>query len=282
MELNDAHVALVAPTLDQMYFGAEHGGRGLTDEERAAALELIKNKYLRGEGRSLASGHLLLGQLGDGLAYLRVDAFYGYGAEDGGADDADVLNAALDEVIDAVQNAQALVLDVRDNNGGSDRLAIELARRFTDKPYVAYRKQAVAEVAADRQVIWASQPETMVEPVPGKPVFSGGLLVLTSGDTVSAAEAFTMALMGREADTRRLGAPTRGSFSDMLPRALPNGWLFALPNERYVDASGKSYDGMGIPPDFAVAEVTGADIRAGRDRALDTIMELLSGAGDSQ
>ncbi|WP_025897242.1 S41 family peptidase [Kordiimonas gwangyangensis] len=261
MELEDPHVALVAPHLDEAFFGAEQGGRNLSDDDRKAARALVKSKYLGGKARTLAGGRMLFGWLSSELAYLRVDSFYGYGAQDGGADDAAVLHKALDQIVGGLSGAAALVLDMRDNDGGSDKLAIELARRFTDRAYVAYRKQAVGEVGPDRQIIWASQSETMVEPLPEHAAYTGELLILTSGDTVSAAETFLMAMMGRAADTRRLGAATRGSFSDMLPRALPNGWLFALPNERYVDASGKSYDGTGIVPDFAVAEVSPADIK---------------------
>ncbi len=278
MMLADPHVALIAPNLNEAYFGAERGGRNLTEADRKAGLTLIRDKYLGGKARTLADGHLLFGWIAPELAYLRIDGFYGFGTEDGGADDAEVLHAALDDVLLEAGEAAALVLDLRDNIGGSDKLAIELARRFTDRSYVAYRKQAVAEIGPDRQVIWASQPETMVDPADGRPAYNGELILLSSGDTVSAGETFLMAMMGREADTRRLGAPTRGSFSDMLPRALPNGWLFALPNERYVDASGKSYDGTGIPPDFAVPEVTAADIAAARDPALDTILKLLGAA----
>jgi hypothetical protein len=276
--LHDPHVALVAPNLDEMFFGAEQGGRDLTEEDRAAALALVGDKYLSASGRTLAGGRLLFGWLTPELAYLRVPGFYGYGAEDGGADDAEAMHGALDELLDEAAGAQALVLDMRDNDGGSDSLAIELARRFTDRAYVAYRKQAVAEISADRQVIWASQDETMVEPIEGRPAYTGEVILLTSADTVSAGETFVMAMMGRATNTRRLGSPTRGSFSDMLPRMLPNGWLFALPNERYVDAAGDSYDGTGIPPHLAVPDVTAADIRASIDRALETILTLGSGA----
>ena len=70
-------------------------------------------------------------------------------------------------------------------------------------------------------------------------------------DSVSAAETFTMALMGRSPRVTRIGEHTQGVFSDVLVRQLPNGWRFGLPNERFLTEDGVAFDGPGIPPHVA-------------------------------
>ena len=86
-----------------------------------------------------------------------------------------------------------------------------------------------------------------------------------------------MALMGRTPSVTRIGNHTQGVFSDVLGRALPNGWSFGLPNERFLTVDGLSFDGPGVPPDIETAVFTPADLESGVDSALETALELLGG-----
>jgi carboxyl-terminal processing protease len=70
--------------------------------------------------------------------------------------------------------------------------------------------------------------------------------VLTSNVSVSSAETFTMAMRALPHVTH-VGQRTRGAFSE-LSRRLPNGWFVVLSNEIFVDADGKAWEGVGIPP----------------------------------
>jgi carboxyl-terminal processing protease len=76
--------------------------------------------------------------------------------------------------------------------------------------------------------------------------FVGPIVVLTSEATASAAESFGLGLFAR-GNVKFIGAPSNGSYSDMLQKQLPNGWTFSLSNEVYVDLSGNNYESVGFP-----------------------------------
>jgi C-terminal processing protease CtpA/Prc len=100
---------------------------------------------------------------------------------------------------------------------------------------------------------------------------------LTSRYSVSAAETFTQALMGRRPAIARVGESTQGVFSDVLGRSLPNGWRMGLPNELFLTEQGTSFDGLGIPPTVPVPTFTKVDLEAGRDPGLERARALLRG-----
>ena len=112
---------------------------------------------------------------------------------------------------------------------------------------------------------------------PGRqPVFLGPVVELTGPITMSAAETFTQALMGRTPPVTRIGEPTQGVFCDILERRLPNGWKFALPNAVYLTADGRAFDVIGVPPDLPVPVFDLADTAAGRDPAMAEAVRLLT------
>ena len=93
--------------------------------------------------------------------------------------------------------------------------------------------------------------------------------------TISAAETFTQALMGRSPPITRIGENTQGVFSDVLSRRLPNGWRFGLPNEVFRTPQGTTFDGPGIPPDAAVPVFADEDVAAGKDPGVAKALEIL-------
>lgn len=56
---------------------------------------------------------------------------------------------------------------------------------------------------------------------------------------------------------------------------LPNGWVFGLPNERYV-TDGLSYDGSGIPPQIIEPVFTDEEFATRRDSAFDAAVHGLA------
>jgi C-terminal processing protease CtpA/Prc len=84
-----------------------------------------------------------------------------------------------------------------------------------------------------------------------------------------------MALLDREPHVVRIGENTQGVFSEDLGRLLPNGWKFGLSNEVYLTSDGKSFEGIGVPPDMEVPIFPKEDLTNGRDSALDKAREVL-------
>ena len=120
------------------------------------------------------------------------------------------------------------------------------------------------------------RPKPSLSMLSSRPGFRGPVVLLTSSDSVSAAETFTMAVFGRQPHVIRVGANTQGVFSEVLDRTLPNGWSFGLPIEIYRTKDGKAFDGLGVPPDIAVPISTAEDLASGRDSAIDKALELFA------
>lgn len=219
-------------------------------------------------GKGRGKGKIAFAELPDGTGYLRLTGFVNYTDDRTFEADAAELDRALDAVFtpQRVRDLRGLVLDLRLNGGGSDRLGLRVAERLTDRPYTAYLKQARNDPRDPGKF-------TPAEPVRVLPhrgaVYTGPVAVLTGRLTISAGETTTQALTGRAPRVVRIGQNTNGSFSDVLERRLPNGWGFGLPNEEFLDpATGRSYDGDGIAPDVRVPVFTDEEFAAGRDSAL--------------
>jgi carboxyl-terminal processing protease len=91
--------------------------------------------------------------------------------------------------------------------------------------------------------------------------------------TYSGAEIFTMATM-RFANVTRVGEPTAGALSDVLPFKLPNGWEIGLSNERYFASDGVVYEDRGVPPHLP-APMTRESLNQNTDPGLEAPMQVL-------
>ncbi|MGW8953667.1 S41 family peptidase [Streptomyces sp. NPDC055709] len=278
--LYDAHVRISAG--EQGFFYEKRPGTEIPTADMDKPIKAyIQERDLGGRPlQEFARGRIGYADLPGGQGYLRVTGFGGY-TEAKPETYADSL-AALDEALDTVFTRErttaltGLIIDLRVNGGGSDSLGLRLAGRLTDRVHFAYAKRARND-AADPSRFTRPQPQ-LVRPAQG-PRYTGPVAVLTGGSTVSAGETFTQALMERPGRTIRIGQPTQGVFSDVLPRALPNGWQFLLPNEEFLTRDGRTFDGPGIPPHLTEPVFTEEEFAGNRDSAFDRAREVLPRSG---
>ncbi|GHG66780.1 S41 family peptidase [Streptomyces griseocarneus] len=269
--LHDGHTSIVTGygKDDPRYAGHREDTTlpdGKTVERLDAAVAAAVGVPLRTWGRGAVS----YADLPDGTGYLRVTRFTRYTQAGTYEEDSAELDRALDAIFtpERTKALRGVILDLRFNGGGSDRLGLRIAERLTDRPYTAYAKHARND-ATDPRKFTAPEP-VGVAPHRGGPVYTGPLAVLAGRLTISAGETTTQALMGRTPAPVRIGENTQGSFSDVLERRLPNGWTFGLPNEEYLSAADgrTTYDGAGIAPHVRTAVFTEEELAAGRDSAL--------------
>ncbi|MEU5869607.1 S41 family peptidase [Nonomuraea sp. NPDC047529] len=267
-ELGDAHTALLAGGR-QFARPLRPGTRQLDGIPAFLAFNARVQKFIETNAthqplKQWGRGVIGYADLPGGLGYLRLGAFDGY-ADGGFEPNAAELDRALDEIFTASRTSgpdrlRGLILDVRINLGGYDALGLRLASRLTGRPYLAYAKQA-------RNSPGDPSGFTRPQPVPVRPasapVYTGPVAMLTSSLTISAGETFTQAMTGRTPRPERIGENTQGAFSDFLWRKLPNGWSFALPNERFLTRDGTSFDVTGIPPHLSVPGVLSDEELAG-------------------
>jgi hypothetical protein len=272
--LGDAHTSITAEDIGKQFRGERAGSDYEILTQNTEQIEGITDKYLSTPLQSWANGQVSYGMLEPETGYLRIESFAQYSDSGKIADDLAELNTALDKIFSQPNQPENLVIDMRENLGGSDALGIEIASRFTDKPYLAYTK--VARNDPNDLSRFTEPQQIMVQPSE-RPGFDGKLALLTSRYTVSAGETFIKALMGREQDVTLVGENTQGVFSDQLNRTLPNGWTFTLGNELYFDGEGKIVEeSKGIAPDIEVPVFTDEDLANGRDSAVEKAEEIFA------
>ncbi len=205
----------------------------------------VKHRILRGRGHAEARDSLIWGRTELGLGYLALMSCEGLAEDNGGNADVAGITALLDRALTELDGVPGLIVDLRFNDGGWDRVALALASRFTDKVAPAFTKQPVRSgVVLPRQSI-------EIMPVRGRR-YTGPVAVLTSGITISAAEVGVLGLRALP-NTRSFGQPTYGALSDELGFRLPNGWRGTVSNEIYRSVDGQVYEGIGIPPHQTIA-----------------------------
>ncbi|MFJ4819916.1 S41 family peptidase [Streptomyces sp. NPDC088801] len=280
--LHDAHVAVQDG--ERVFAQVRPGTEPPSPELDSKVKKFITERDLKHAPyrQDFANGRITYADLpgrASGQGYLRISGFGGY-APDGSPYPAHLaeLDRALDTILtsDRARRLNGLIIDLRINGGGSDALGIHIAERLTDTPYVAYAKRARNHPTdPDRH----TRPEPIrVVPADG-PRYTGPIAVLTGGSTVSAGETFTQALIDRPGGTIRVGRPTQGVFSDVMARNLPGGMTAWLPNEEFLNRSGRTYDGSGIPPHITEPVFTKEEFAKNRDSAFDRAVSILRNDG---
>jgi C-terminal processing protease CtpA/Prc len=274
--LRDAHTGVGTNKTKSLSFeGFRQDGSKLSDADIKRSRQIIDTKYVQGGMALYCNGKIHFGMLPDNIGYIRIDNFYDYDEKPEMAVQTAALEAALDEIFNQKKSLNGLIIDVRRNNGGSDEFGINIARRLTQRSYLAYKKVS-RNNPTDYNGLTAPQP-VMVDPS-SRSGFFGDVIILTSAYSISAAETFAQALMAREPHVKLIGDATQGVFSDVLLRQLPNGFHFELPNEIYLTGDGKSFDFSGIPVDIRTAIFSENDLRTGTDSALDAAITSLAEA----
>ena len=158
-----------------------------------------------------------------------------------------------------------LAVDLRNNGGGYDSVALCFASYLVDRKRLAFTKSARHGTGfTGTQSVYAT-------PASGG-TYDGNLFVLTSELTASAAEIFVLALLQHPGLTL-IGEPTQGILSDTLERHLPNGWYLTLSNEVYRAFDGEIYEDVGIPPHIRLPFLGRRGRESGRDPMLDRVLK---------
>ncbi|MBU1187507.1 MAG: S41 family peptidase [Gammaproteobacteria bacterium] len=199
--------------------------------------------------------------------------------------DPQLVSAQLAEIHQ--QNLSALIIDLRGNTGGSFPSVVALSRylrseslnagyfltrrwfmQHGDYPDQAQRQNIAALQTLDLQafadMLQRDGALQLELPAHNDPVFNGKLLILTDGDTGSAAEPFVYLL--QQQGVTIVGEVTDGAMlsGDRVP--VDDDLLLFLPVADYVAPDGTRLDLVGVQPDVAVPG----------EQALATALQLLA------
>lgn len=192
-------------------------------------------------------GLKLVERLPGNIGYLRVDRFY----------QAEESRPAFEAALDRLGPCRAMVIDLRENRGGSDAnvlLASYLLAERTLLNRIVWRR-------GDPMDFWAG-PSTRPE-LTGVPVY-----VLVSRRSFSAAEGFAYGLQQRKRAVI-VGEPTKGGANPNRFFPIGNGLEVSISIGRTVNpVSGTNWEGGGVRPDAVVPA----------EQALDQALALASRA----
>lgn len=179
-----------------------------------------------------------------------------------------VSESQLDLVIARFQQARGLIIDLRDNGGGSLNLTYTIASRFADQKRLAYR--FVVKDGPGHSDF--SEPyEVYIEPS-GERQYTGPVVILTNRSCYSATNTF-VAVMKAFPHVKVIGDWTGGGGGIPSSGELPNGWTVRYSATQSYLPGGFPIEG-GIPPDIRV-DMLEEDRLNGEDTILERAIEEL-------
>ncbi|MGI4875622.1 MAG: S41 family peptidase [Janthinobacterium lividum] len=181
---------------------------------------------------------------------------------------------------DSIKTTSALVIDLRQNGGGSSENGLNILSYLTDKAYStgSYQSRTYSAVGRARGegVRYEDLYKTDTwEPAGASKLYTKPVAVLISGETFSAAEDFCSAYVGLQRGAL-VGEPTGGSTGQPLAFALPGGIMARVCTKRDAYPDGTEWNGIGILPTVPVRPTVAA-LQAGQDPVLAAALRYVSG-----
>lgn len=201
--------------------------------------------------------------LGHGIAYVNADEF-----ED------DHVDTAFEKAWPRIRAAKALIIDARENGGGSSQYGWRILTYLTRQPIdMMVQKERRYRPVFRAQGVATIEWQTLDNHPFGNDrtdVFAGKVAMLIGPRTFSAGEDFVASfkLMHRG---KLIGERTAGGTGQPLAFDLPGGGSARICAKREEYPDGQTFVGVGIAPDIEV-KPTVADVRAKRDPALARAM----------
>ena len=197
--------------------------------------------------------------LGDGFGYIRLSSF-----TDGTGEE---LHEAAEGLL-SEHDLRALVLDMRDNPGGTLGAAVDVADAFLEEGLIVRGNGRIDEARFEENA------------TPGDVIDGRTLIVLVDDRSASASEIVAAALQENDR-ARVVGERTYGKGSVQTVIPLADGGALKLTTSEYFTPSGRSIDGTGVEPDLVVQggrryRGAGSRVAPGDDMQLS---EALNAAG---
>ncbi|MBL8522572.1 MAG: hypothetical protein JNN20_02670, partial [Betaproteobacteria bacterium] len=186
----------------------------------------------------------------------------------------DGMESAITSGIAGMKDTPGLIVDLRNNGGGSLFMANNLINRFLDKKANGAR----VLTRTGKPITIAFIPMIALETElagSGAAAYTKPMVILVNENSASASEVFSATLqdLGR---ATVIGQRTCGCLLGYLGYAdLPGGGQLAYSELGFVSPKGKRIEGEGVKPDIEVA-LAREDILFGRDRMLEAAQAFLT------
>ncbi len=224
-ELKDGHVNLISS------FDRSRNWEWYLNRPENFYYSLIQRHYFKDRQRYI--GPLQFLNMGD-IIYIYYPSF-GYA----------VSESNMNLVMANLKDKKGIIIDVRNNGGGSLENAKMMARRFTDEERVVgtnWIKNGPGHEDFRKR-------EVRIKPYDGSR-FSGKVVLLTNRKSYSATTYFTQYMSVLD-NTTIVGDTTGGGGGLPAFRDLPNGWKLRVSSSRFYGPDGFNIE-SGIPPDIQI------------------------------
>lgn len=253
-ELRDGHVNLSAP------FNTSYYRKWWSDYPQNFNKRLIEESYFNFNYRQ--SSGMMYGLLENNIGYIYYESF-----------SATVGEGNLDYALNFLAAARGLIIDIRDNGGGSLTNVETLVARFIDRPtlvgYISHKTGPGHDDFSEPYAI------TYNPAGPGRVRWAKPVVVLTNRSTFSAANNFA-SVMKLLPGVRIAGATTGGGSGMPYSSEIPCGWSVRFSACSMLDANGVSTEGGVTPTEGCAVDMDPQDALNGKDTILEKAMELLN------
>ncbi|MDR1623467.1 MAG: S41 family peptidase [Tannerellaceae bacterium] len=251
-ELKDGHINLNTSFLFSSY------ENWYTEYPSNFSWSVLNSKYLAGAARGGDYDEIRYTRLaGNQIGYI----YYGSFRES-------ILETELDSIFHFFEHCQALIIDVRDNGGGSLTNSDRLASRFlAEKTLCGYIQHKTGRGHSD-----FSHPYPIYLKPSHSTLWLKPVIVLTNRRCYSAANNF-VSKMRELPNVRTLGGNTGGGSGFPFTSELPNGWSIRFSTSPILNVN-MQHTEFGIEPDIEVTLPT-EDMEKGRDTLIETAINLL-------
>ncbi len=250
-ELRDGHVNLSAP------FNTSYYRAWWSDYPQK---RLIEECYFNFNYRQ--SSGMMYGFLENNIGYIYYESF-----------SSPVGEGNLDYALNFLSTANGLIIDVRDNGGGSLTNVETFVARFIDRPtLVGYISHKTGPGHNDFSEPYAI---TYLPAEEGRIRWAKPIVVLTNRSTFSAANNFASVMKNLPGVTI-VGSVTGGGSGVPFSSELPCGWGIRFSACSMLDALGESTEGGITPSEGCAVDLDPLDALSGRDTILEKAIEILN------
>lgn len=207
-------------------------------------------------------------ELPNNIGYLRIHNFV----------DKEDFKPSFESVFSRILDTDGLIIDVRENFGGSTQITCYVLQHFTNSPFKLANWKSPMNIAAHRawgqSQQWHEVEGKIVEPFDDQAVYTKPVNVIADESSFSGAEDFCVGFLTMKRG-KLVGRRTAGSSGSPLMFDLPGGGLALVCTKKDVFPDGTEFIGFGIVPDIEV-KASIKDIIENKDAALDIAIKELS------
>lgn len=249
-ELKDGHVNLVASHDVTRYWKWQ--------EDFPVNFDVLVQKHYLGDDYGMASG-IRYKILEDNVGYLYYGSFT-----------SDISESSLDQVLHRMAICKGIIIDVRNNGGGSLTNVEKIAGRFfNQRTLIGYISHKIGPGHNDFSPLYPKYVESSNRVRYQKPV-----VVLTNRGCYSATNEF-VSIMKYASNVTVIGDKTGGGSGLPFTSELPNGWSIRFSASPMFNAD-KEHIEFGVDPDIYV-NMQQSDKQRNRDTILEKAREVLNG-----